>query len=307
MNDSFSDEYDYKTGCMGYAGCARGRAEPKEFAMQNADKALRQIADGSKKKINAVWIETSGCFGEVISLLNGQDPDILYLLQKLVNMDFFGSISGAEGEKAYEKIISVYNTEYILFVSGAIPVAADGLYTTIATYKGKAITAMEVIRDAAKNAKHIISIGTCACYGGPSAASPNPSKAEGVKDFLGRNDIIQIPGCPANPLWVLGTVGYLINYDNIDLDEDGRPVAFYGVTIHSICPKRKYFDNGIFAQKLGDPECMFKLGCKGPITKAYCPVSRWNNSYNWPIEDRTPCIGCVNKGFPDSMEPFTTP
>ena len=163
-----------------------------------------------------MWIERSGCFGEVISLLNGQDPDILYMLQKLVNMDFFGSISGAEGEKAYEKILSVYNTEYILFVSGAIPVAAGGLYTTIVTYKGKTITAMEIIREAAKNAKHIISIGTCPCYGGPSAAAPNPSQAKGVKDFLGRNDIIQIPGCPANPLWVFGTVGYLINYENID-------------------------------------------------------------------------------------------
>ena len=43
----------------------KGRAD--KFARQNADEAAKQIASGNKKKINAAWIETSGCFGEVIS------------------------------------------------------------------------------------------------------------------------------------------------------------------------------------------------------------------------------------------------
>lgn len=46
------------------------------------------------------------------------------------------------------------------------------------------------------------------------------------------------------------------------------------------------------------------LGCRRPITYAYYPVSRWNDSENWPIGDNTTCIGCAGPGFPDETEPF---
>ncbi|WP_252218996.1 MULTISPECIES: hypothetical protein [unclassified Clostridium] len=59
---------------------------------------------------------------------------------------------------------------------------------------------MELVKQAAQKAKYIISIGTCACYGGPTAAKPNVSQALSVKEYLMRNDIINIPGCPANPV-----------------------------------------------------------------------------------------------------------
>jgi hydrogenase small subunit len=49
---------------------------------------------------------------------------------------------------------------------------------------------------------------------------------------------------------------------------------------------------------------MFNLGCRGPMTRADCALRKWNDRVNWPVEDNTPCIGCVNKGFPDEMEPF---
>ncbi|ACD51226.1 Ni/Fe hydrogenase [Clostridium botulinum] len=292
---------------MENVGCTRGDGKPFKFAKEMIDKATEEIKARNKEKINAIWLETSGCFGEVISLLNSEMPDLPFVLKNLVNMTFFGSICGDQGEKAYERILDTLNSdkEYILLVCGAIPINADGLYTVLATYQGRKITAMELVKQAAQKAKYIISIGTCACYGGPTAAMPNVSQALSVKEYLMRNDIINIPGCPANPVWTLGTVGYLINYGTIDLDEEGRPVAFYGKTIHEICPKRKFFDKGIFAKKLGDPECLYEIGCKGPITKVYCPISRWNQSDNWPIGDRTPCIGCARKGFPDAMEPFT--
>lgn len=302
-----SNKKGYYKDCMGRAG---------RLVLTSADyideyKRLKEIEDKisnneriSNKKINAIWLETSGCFGEIISLLNGEKPDITYFLDKVVNMVYFESITGNEGEKAYEKILDILNTEYILLISGAIPVKSNGKYTILANYKGKDITAMEAVSLCAKNAKGIIAVGTCACYGGPTAASPNVSLGLSVRDYLRRDDVINIPGCPAHPVWLLSSVGYLINYGPLNLDDEGRPVAFYGLTIHSRCPKRSYFDKGIFAKKYGDPECMFKLGCRGPITKVFCPVSRWNESYNWPIGDRTTCIGCAGKGFPDAMQPF---
>jgi len=49
---------------------------------------------------------------------------------------------------------------------------------------------------------------------------------------------------------------------------------------------------------------MFKLGCRGPVTKADCPTRKWNEYVNWPVGDNTPCIGCAQAFFPDGMEPF---
>ncbi len=99
--------------------------------------------------------------------------------------------------------------EYIFIVSGAIPIKDDGLYTTIAPHKGRKITAKEAVSVISKNAKYIINVGTCACFGGPTAARPNLSGAVSVSEFLNRNDIIKIPGCPVNPVWVAGILGYI--------------------------------------------------------------------------------------------------
>ena len=113
------------------------QVDKKEKAIKIAMRAIDDVKLGKNEKINAIWLEISGCFGQVISLLDAEDPDVIYLLKKFVNMTFFGSISGDEGEVAYERILETLNTDYIFIVSGAVPLKDNGLYTTIATYKGR--------------------------------------------------------------------------------------------------------------------------------------------------------------------------
>lgn len=269
------------------------------------ERTIEEIKDNKAKKVNVIWLETSGCAGEIISFLNARDPDVMYFLKEMVNLKYSNSLMAAEGERAYEQFLETLKTEFILLVDGAIPIKDNGLFNVIAKYKGKAITAMEAVSIAAKYAKYIISVGTCASYGGPTAANPNISLGIGVSDFLDslNKKIIKIPGCPAIPSTVTATVANLIYFGEPELDEDGRPIVFYGYTIHDNCPRRSYFDNKQFAEKFGEPECMFKLGCRGPVTKTYCPISRWNNTDNWPIGNNTTCIGCAAQGFPDTMQP----
>ncbi|MEN8076156.1 hydrogenase small subunit [Clostridioides difficile] len=275
-----------------------------KLAIDMANRAILEVESGLKKRINAIWLETSGCFGEVISLLDSEDPDVIYMLKKFVNIEFFGSIMGDQDGRAYERILELINNEFIFIVCGAVPTKDDGLYATIATYAGKRITAMDVVKNLGEKAKYIVTIGTCASFGGPTAGKPNESKALSISEFLNRKDIINIPGCPANPVWTMGVLGYLTSVGIPKLDINGRPIAYYGETIHDNCPRRKYFDSDVFAQKFGEKECMFLLGCRGPITYAYCPISRWNESDNWPIGDNTTCIGCADPKFPDGTEPF---
>jgi hydrogenase small subunit len=82
---------------------------------------------------------------------------------------------------------------------------------------------------------------------------------------------------------------------------------FYGETVHARCTRRSFFEQRVFAKRLGDPECMFEMGCKGPITHADCPQRQWNCYQSWPVKGNTPCIGCTEPTFPDGMEPFSRP
>lgn len=256
-----------------------------------------------KNKLNLIWLETAGCSGNIISMMNAKDPDLYYFLKDIVNLKYNNSLMAAEGQEAYQQFLDTLDTEFILAVEGAVATKADGRYNIIASNNGVPVTAMEAVKLAGDKAKYIVAVGVCASYGGISAARPNPSGSVSVQDYL-KKDVIKVPGCPGHPEWVIGTIAHLVYFGMPEVDEQGRPVVFYGITIHDRCSRRSYFDNGIFADRLGDKECMFKLGCRGPITKTDCPIRKWNDHTNWPIGGNTPCIGCARQGFPDGMEPF---
>jgi len=103
----------------------------------------------------------------------------------------------------------------------------------------------------------------------------------------------------------MGTLLHLALYGEPELEKFGRPKLFYGETIHNRCPRRHDYDQGIFATEIGQKTCLFRVGCKGPVTYADCPIRRWNDRFNWPIGCNTPCIGCTEPGYPDLMSPFT--
>ena len=83
-----------------------------------------------------------------------------------------------------------------------------------------------------------------------------------------------------------------------ELDEFGRPKAFYGKLIHENCQRRAYYDEQKFAKKFSDEGCLYELGCKGPVTHADCPIRLWNGGVNWCVGCGGMCIGCTSPGFP---------
>jgi len=272
-------------------------------AKKMIDIAIKEVKNSPHNKTNLIWLEATGCSGNILSLLNAENPDVIYLLKELVTLKYNNSLMAAEGEAAFQQFLDTLETDFILVVEGAIATKDNGLYNIIANYNGKRVTAMEAVQMAGERAKYIVAVGTCASYGGISAAKPNPSGSVSVGQFLGK-EVIRVPGCPSHPDWALGTIASIVAYGKPILDAKNRPIIFYGITIHDRCPRRSYFDKGIFSTKLGDPECMFKLGCRGPVTRTDCPIRQWNGYVNWPIGDNTPCIGCAQERFPDGMEPF---
>ncbi|WP_210365191.1 hydrogenase small subunit [Bacillus sp. REN3] len=256
----------------------------------------------ARKKL--VWLELNGCSGNIISLLNGFQPDFEYALSKMVDLIYSNSLMVADGPQAMERLFKLAegNEEFILAIEGAVALKNDGMYQLVGKKDGQPVTGLQAAKMLGEKASEIIAVGACAVDGGPSAASPNLSQSVGLHSVLNRK-IIKLPGCPVNPDWFLGTLAHLLLYGKPELDELSRPKLFYSTLIHDRCPRRPFFDRGIFSENLGEPYCLFKLGCRGPVTRVDCPTRQWNGHVSWPIAAST-CIGCAQPGFPDRMAPF---
>lgn len=282
-----------------YSGTGDGENNIFNCLMREA----RRFAKSGKPRINLVWLELTGCSGNIISLLDGNNPDFSFLISHMVNFIYNNSLMAAEGKNAMDNLKSVLDTPYILAVEGAVATANSGLYNIIGRMDTKPLTALAAVKMLGERAQHVIAVGACASHGGVSAAFPNPAACTAVHDVLTRK-VIELPGCPCHPDWFNGTLAYLILYGEPELDNKNRPIMFYAHTVHDRCERRSLFERKIFAEKPGDYGCMFKIGCRGPVTPIDCPVRKWNEHVNWPIGDSTPCIGCAQFGFPDKMEPF---
>ncbi len=254
-------------------------------------------------KMKMVWLEMNGCSGNIISLLDGADPDFQYMISQMVDLVYEQSLIASQGEDALNHLFSVIGQEYILAVEGAVAMKNQGRYQLFGNWQGRDITGLEAIQMLGESAAYVIAVGSCASHGGISAGKPNPSESVGIQSVIEKR-VIQLPGCPCHPEWFLGTLAHLLYFGEPELDEEGRPLSLYGASIHRHCERRSYFDQGVFAAKLGEETCMFRLGCKGPITQTDCPNRKWNERVNWPVQANTPCIGCAQIGFPDAMQPF---
>jgi hydrogenase small subunit len=258
-----------------------------------------QVAEAAQANNNppVIWLHFQECTGCSESLLRSTHPTISTLILDMISLDYHETLmagSGHQAEKSLHDSMTANKGKYILVVEGAIPTKDSGIYCKVA---GK--TALESLRHAADGAAAIISIGTCASYGGIQSVGPNPTGAVGVRDIIKDKPIINIPGCPPNPYSFLSTVLYYLTFKKLpELDALGRPKFAYGRRIHEHCERRPHFDAGRFAKAFGDPThaegyCLYKLGCKGPATYANCSVQRFNDVGVWPVSVGHPCIGCT--------------
>ncbi|MEW6273709.1 MAG: hydrogenase small subunit [Bacillota bacterium] len=260
---------------------------------------------GSKPPV--LFLGTNTCAGNMFSLLNSRAPGYREMLTDLIDCRYNYLLMAAEGERALQTLAETagqFSGRYILVVEGSVPTRSNGLYCVIGHKNGEPVTALQAVRELGAGARHVVALGTCAAFGGPYAAAPNPSGSVPVQAVLDRR-VINVPGCPVHPDWFMGTLVHLLLYGETELDNFNRPRLFYGETIHNLCQRRHYFDSGIFASKPGEPWCMYKIGCKGPVTHADCPYRQWSGEHlSWPVKANTPCIGCTSPEFPDGDMPF---
>jgi hydrogenase small subunit len=209
--------------------------------------------------------------------------------------------AGKQAEEALQNTMKKYKGEYLMLVEGSIPTALDGACCCIA---GR--SALEIVREAAENAKAVVAWGNCATHGCVQAANPNPTGAKPVHKVISGKPIINVPGCPPIAEVMAGTIVHLLAFDRIpQLDGLGRPKAFYSRRVHDTCYRRPNYDAGLFVESFDDENakrgyCLYKVGCRGPVTYNACAVMKWNNGVSYPIQSGHGCIGCSEKDFWDN-------
>jgi len=266
---------------------------------------------GRARRPSVIWLHMQDCTGCTETLLRTSQPDLASLLFDVISLDYHETVmaaSGTDAEAALHDAMDQNDGKFILVVEGSIPTKENGAYLKIAGRNG-----IDMLRDVASRSAAVISMGSCASWGGLPSTTINPTGATGVDSIVKGKPIVNLPGCPPNPYVFFATVlEYASTGKPPKVDALGRPKFAYDRTIHDHCPRRAHFDAGRFAGQFGDSGhrsgwCLYKLGCKGPVTHAPCSTRHFNEVVDaWPIGIGHPCVGCTEKDIAFTIPVHTT-
>ena len=254
------------------------------------------------RRPSVIWLSFQECTGCTESLTRSSSPTLEGLIFDSISLDYHHTLQAASGEAAEaarHAAMQENNGKYLVLVDGSIPMG-NPAFSTIA-----GISNYDMLMETVEGAAAVVAIGSCAAFGGIPGANPNPTGAVSVSDLVKDKAVVNVPGCPPIPMVITAVLAQFLTFGQLpDLDIHGRPVAFFGQTIHDRCYRRPFYEQGKFAETFDDEGarkgwCLFKLGCKGPITYNACATVKWNAGTSFPIESGHPCLGCSEPGFWD--------
>jgi hydrogenase small subunit len=243
------------------------------------------------KKLKILWLSAISCNGNAHSFLNYPN-----LGQFLEHFEFvYHPI--IDSPYTLEDVIKKDLECDILLLEGAIS----------PEFKKADEPVINLLDRYAHKAKKIVTVGTCATFGGIFAQNSD-SYITGLH-FSGerstflfktlKEKTISISGCPIQPEVLADTLHAIKNSFEIKLDNYLRPKEFFAYTVHNGCTRNEYFeykvDKHIFGQKEG---CMFyDHGCQAPYTNGSCNKILWNG-VNSKTRAGLSCMGCTSPTFP---------
>jgi hydrogenase small subunit len=244
------------------------------------------------KKPTLLWLQSITCNGNTHSFLN--HPDLFAILSHF--------------ELLYHPVLETKYNMYDL-VAGELQcdiLILEGSFREEGFVK-IGVEVSKLIEYYAKDAKHIITAGTCATFGG-MFKQHDPENISGfcfdeekqTKRYnVYASKLISLPGCPMHPKWLSYVLLMLAKEKTIPLDEKHRPQELYNITVHTGCSRNEYFEWKIDTKRFGLKEgCLFyEQGCQGPYTKGSCNKILWNDTSSKTIVG-TPCFGCTEPNFP---------
>jgi hydrogenase small subunit len=267
--------------------------------------AIGQITKALEKtpRLPVIWDHYQECTCCSESFIRSDHPIVADIILDKISLDYSLTLmvaAGHQAEAAKHDTMKKYHGEYILCVEGSIPTGDDGNYCCVA---GR--TSIDLFKEAAEGAKAIIAWGSCATNGCVQAAAPNPTDATPIHKLTNK-PVIRVPGCPPIGEVMAGIIVHVVAFGRLpELDRQNRPKAFYAKRVHDSCYRRAYYDAGLFAESFDDENakkgyCLYKVGCKGPMTYNTCGTIKWNGGVSFPIQSGHGCIGCSEDDFWDN-------
>jgi hydrogenase small subunit len=268
--------------------------------------ATTAIAQGlaAARRQSVIWLSFQECTGCTESITRADSPSIEDLIFDFISLDYHHTLQAVSGHAAEEARMAAMEKnrgKYIVVCDGSIPLKDGGVYSTIA-----GMTNVQMLEETVKDAFAVLAVGTCAAFGGIPYADPNPTGAVPISELVPPGiPVINISGCPPIAEAMTGTISYLLSFGAVpDLDHLGRPNAFFGENIHDRCYRRPFYERGKFAESFDDEGarkgwCLYKVGCKGPVTYNACATLKWNGGVSFPIQSGHGCLGCSEPGFWD--------
>lgn len=262
-------------------------------------------------RLPVIYLHLQECTCCSESFLRSGHPLTSNIILNMISLDYMETLQAAAGEQAEAakvKTMKEHHNNYLLVVEGSVSMAEGGVYCTIG---GK--TTLEALKEAAEGAIAVVAYGSCATDGCVQGAYPNPTEAVPIHKVITDKPVIKVPGCPPIAEVITGTIVHYLTFGKLpELTPQGRPKAFYQHTIHENCNRRAFFDMGKFVEEFDDQGakegwCLFKVGCKGPMTYNACAITGWNEGTSYPIKSGHPCLGCSEDKFFDKSSFYSQP
>lgn len=273
--------------------------------------------------MNLLWLQSAGCGGCTMSLLCAENPDAPQLLAGAgIEMLWHPSLSEATGapvRRLLESIESGGLALDILCVEGSILMGPNGT-GRFHMLSGTGRPMLDWVRALAPKAAYVLAVGSCAAFGGVTAAGENVADAQGLQydgetpgaalgaEFRGGAGlpVINIGGCPTHPDWITETLLMIKAgaFSADDLDALNRPRFYTEHLAHHACPKNEFYEYKASAEKLSQIGCMMEhLGCVGTQAAGDCNIRGWNGGSSC-TRAGYPCINCTAPEFEEPGHAF---
>lgn len=244
-------------------------------------------------KLKIIWLQGITCNGNTHSFLN--DPALRNLLE---SVEFIHHPLLPCKKTLKELVKKLPKSDILIF---------EGAYR--ADFERAGMKMELLLTSLASKTKHIISMGSCASFGGIFKESApehisgvlfDKEQESGPLRFI-REKVITLSGCPAHPKWLTFVIDMIVSGKKIAVDEYRRPKALYAYLVHNGCLRNEYFEWKVDSDHFGTKEgCLYYAqGCQGPFTHGSCNKILWNEVSS-KTRSGTPCVGCTEPTFPKS-------
>ncbi|WP_442777136.1 HupU protein [Sphaerotilus montanus] len=273
--------------------------------------------------MNVLWLQSGGCGGCSMSLLCADTTDFAGQLEQAgIRLLWHPSLSlagGAELVALLEDCLAGRVALDALCIEGALLRGPNGT-GRFHVLAGTGVPMVDWVRRLSAVARHVVAVGSCAAWGGITAAGANPTEACGLQyendrpggllgsDFRSASGlpVVNVAGCPTHPGWVLDTLMALAadQFSAEDLDPLGRPRFYADQLVHHGCTRNEFYEFKASAEKPSDLGCMMEhMGCKGTQAHADCNTRLWNGDGSC-TRGGYACISCTEPGFQDPGHAF---